>query len=120
MNRFDALDEIVDILRDLNDSELVELHNDRVGFDNEIHFMADFNSDMAILSPVEIVAKCSSIDVDDTFYRFNSWGEAESTNDIEDWWDLEEFAEELIADDEDLGYDNIRDILDSIEDEEDE
>lgn len=120
MTRYDAIDEILDILRALSDFELVELHNDKVGYDDEIHFMADFNSDMADVSPVEIVAKCSGIDVDDTFYRFDAWGEAESTNDLESWWDLEEFVEDLIDDDEDLGYDNIRNILDSIKEEDEE
>lgn len=120
MNRIDAIDEIVDILRHLNDSELVELHNDNVSYDTEIHFIDEFNSDVAEMTPLEIVECTKDLDVTDTFYRWSDWGEAESTCDIEEWWNLEDFAEELIDDDDDLGFKSIRRVLDAIEGEDDE
>ena len=119
-----AREEVLEMLRDMNDSDLVAVHNeycDKVSYyDDRIYDMHEINDLLYGRSPLEIITDARDVDVNDSYIRYDGYGNLESTDYPQDWMDLDEIADYIAENDEALRNDDIRDLLDEIEAENEE
>ena len=119
-----AREEVLEMLRDMNDSNLVAVHNeycDKVSYyDDRIYDMYEINDLLYGRSPLEIITDARDVDANDSYIRYDGYGNLESTDYPQDWMDLDEIADYIVENDEALYNDDIRDLLDEIEAENEE
>ena len=119
-----AREEVLEMLRDMNDSNLVAVHNeycDKVSYyDDRIYDMYEINDLLYGRSPLEIITDARDVDANDSYIRYDGCGNLESTDYPQDWMDLDEIADYIVENDEALYNDDIRDLLDEIEAENEE
>ena len=119
-----AREEVLEMLRDMNDSDLVAVHNeycDKVSYyDDRIYDMYEINDLLYGRSPLEIITDARDVDANDSYIRYDGYGNLESTDYPQDWMDLDEIADYIVENDEALYNDDIRDLLDEIEAENEE
>ena len=119
-----AKEEVLEMLRDMNDSDLVAVHNeycDKVRYyDDRIYDMYEINDLLYGRSPLEIITDARDVDANDNYIRYNGYGNLESTDCPDDWMDLDEIADYIVENDDALRNDDIRDLLDEIEAENEE
>ena len=119
-----AREEVLEMLRDMNDSDLVAVHNeycDKVRYyDDRIYDMYEINDLLYGRSPLEIITDARDVDANDNYIRYNGYGNLESTDCPDDWMDLDEIADYIVENDDALRNDDIRDLLDEIEAENEE
>ena len=119
-----AREEVLEMLRDMNDSNLVAVHNeycDKVRYyDDRIYDMYEINDLLYGRSPLEIITDARDVDANDNYIRYNGYGNLESTDCPDDWMDLDEIADYIVENDDALRNDDIRDLLDEIEAENEE
>lgn len=117
-------DEVLEMLRDMNDSDLVAVHNeycDKVSYyDDRIYDMYEINDLLYGRSPLEIITDARDVDANDSYIRYDGYGNLESTDYPQDWMDLDEIADYIVENDDALYNDDIRDLLDEIEAENEE
>ena len=117
-------DEVLEMLRDMNDNDLVAVHNeycDKVSYyDDRIYDMYEINDLLYGRSPLEIITDARDVDANDSYIRYDGYGNLESTDYPQDWMDLDEIADYIAENDEALRNDDIRDLLDEIEAENEE
>ena len=117
-------EEVLEMLRDMNDSDLVAVHNeycDKVRYyDDRIYDMYEINDLLYGRSPLEIITDARDVDANDNYIRYNGYGNLESTDCPDDWMDLDEIADYIVENDDALRNDDIRDLLDEIEAENEE
>ena len=120
----DMKEEVLEMLRDMNDSDLVAVHNeycDKVNYyDDKIYDMYEINDLLYGRSPLEIITDARDVDANDSYIRYDGYGNLESTDYPQDWMDLDEIADYIAENDEALLNDDIRDLLDEIEAENEE
>ena len=127
MTQEQKVNEIENIINNLSDDEMVDLNNEYQGWvngDNYIHSMDDFDEIMDGNTPSEIANMVTYGD----YYPFNMWfwfngyGNVVSGDcpEYSNGWDVTAIAEYCVDEDEDFGFDEIREILDEDEDDEDE
>ena len=120
----DMKEEVLEMLRDMNDSDLVAVHNeycDKVNYyDDRIYDMYEINDLLYDRSPLEIITDARDVDANDNYIRYNGYGNLESTDCPDDWIDLDEIADYIVENDDALRNDDIRDLLDEIEAENEE
>ena len=120
----DMKEEVLEMLRDMNDSDLVAVHNeycDKVNYyDDKIYDMYEINDLLYDRSPLEIITDARDVDANDNYIRYNGYGNLESTDCPDDWIDLDEIADYIVENDDALRNDDIRDLLDEIEAENEE
>ena len=120
----DMKEEVLEMLRDMNDSDLVAVHNeycDKVSYyDDRIYDMYEINDLLYGRSPLEIITDARDVDANDSYIRYDGYGNLESTDYPQDWMDLDEIADYIAENDEALRNDDIRDLLDEIEAENEE
>ena len=120
----DMKEEVLEMLRDMNDSDLVAVHNeycDKVNYyDDRIYDMYEINDLLYGRSPLEIITDARDVDANDNYIRYNGYGNLESTDCPDDWMDLDEIADYIVENDDALRNDDIRDLLDEIEAENEE
>lgn len=119
-----AREEVLEMLRDMNDSDLVAVHNeycDKVScYDDKIYDMYEINNLLYGRSPLEIITDARDVNANDSYIRYDGYGNLESTDYPQDWMDLDEIADYIVENDDALYNDDIRDLLDEIEAENEE
>lgn len=126
MTQEQKVNAIEDIINNLSDHEMVDINNayqDCVNGDNYIYSMDDFDDLMNGKTPSEIANMVSYGDYNpfNMWFWFNGYGNVISGDypEYSNGWDAEAMAQYCVDNDEDLGFDEIREILDD-EDEDDE
>lgn len=100
-----------------NRYEAVQLHNERCDriydYDNVIYAMEDFEDVTTGIGKYELVRMVcyGEFNPNHDFFRFNAYGNLESTSFPADWIDPEEIAQYCVSENEDLGNDDIRELL---------
>lgn len=98
--------------------EAVQLHNERCDrindYDNVIYTMEDFEDVTTGINKYELVRMVcyGEFNPNHDFFRFNGYGNLESTSFPSDWIDSEEIARYCVSENEDLENDDIRELLD--------
>ena len=117
-------DEVLEMLKDMNDSDLVAVHNEyceKVRYDDDrIYYMEELNELMYSMKPLDILREGRNVDTNDDWIRWNGYGNLESTDCPEDWMDLDDIADYIVENDEDFDNDDLRDLMDEIEAENEE
>ena len=124
----DMRDEVLEMLRDMDDYELVAIHNeycDEVNYvDDRIYSMGEFDELYCMdgKSPLDVIRDAfnGSFNPNDDWFRWNGYGNLESTDRPEDWMDLDDIADYIVENDEDFDNDDLRDLMDEIEEENEE
>lgn len=116
-----AREEVLEMLRDMDD-ELIEIHNaycEKINSaDDKIYGMGMLNEAYYGKNPMDILldAYNGAFNPNDNWFRWNGYGNLESTNrPIDDWVDIDDIADYIVENDEDLNSKDIRDLLDEIE-----
>lgn len=118
-----AREEVLEMLRDM-DNELIEIHNayceKNNSADDKIYSMGMLNEAYYGKDPLDILldAYNGAFNPNDNWFRWNGYGNLESTNrPIDDWIDIDidDIADYIVENDEDLNSKDIRDLLDEIE-----
>ena len=123
-----AREEVLEMLRDMDDYELVAIHNeycDEVNYvDDRIYSMGEFDELYCMdgKSPLDVIRDAfnGSFNPNDDWFRWNGYGNLESTDRPEDWMDLDDIADYIVENDEDFDNDDLRDLMDEIEEENEE
>ena len=121
-------DEVLEMLRDMDDNDLVAVHNEyceEVRYhDDRIYYMSEFDELYCMdgKSPLDIIRDAfnGSFYPNDDWFRWNGYGNLESTDCPEDWMELDEIADYIVENDDALRNDDIRDLMDEIEAENEE
>ena len=123
-------DEVKEMLMDMDDCDLVAIHNEyceKVNYvDDMIYSMGEFDEIYPAdgKSALDIIrdAMGGSFNPDDDWFRWNGWGNLDSTDtpDEGDWIDIDEIADYIVENDDALRNDEIRDLMDEIEEENEE
>ena len=120
----DMRDEVLEMLKDMNDNDLVAVHNEyceKVRYDDDrIYYMEELNELMYGMKPLDILREARDVDINDDWIRWNGYGNLESTDCPEDWMDLAEIADYIVENEDPLYNDDIRDLMDEIEEENEE
>lgn len=77
--------------------------------------MEELNELMYGMKPLDILREARDVDTNDDWIRWNGYGNLESTDCPEDWMELDEIADYIVENDEDLNSKDIRDLLHEIE-----
>ena len=116
-----AREEVLEMLRDMDNWELTGVHNqycDKASYaDDMIYGMDEINEWLAGKDPDEILRMAFYGDFRpcDEYFRFNGYANLVSTDYPDEWIDIDEIADYIVENDEDLGSKDIRDLLDKIE-----
>ena len=116
-----AREEVLEMLRDMDNWELIGIHNEYCGkvnyVDDRIYAMDELNEWYSDKDPLDILrdAYNGAFNPNDDWFRWNGYGNLESTDRPEDWMDLDDIADYIVENDEDLGSKDIRDLLGEIE-----
>ena len=117
-----AREEVLEMLRDMDNWELIGVHNqycDKASYaDDMIYDMSMLNEFYYDKDPLDILrdAYNGAFNPNDDWFRWNGYGNLESTDrPVDDWIDIDEIADYIVENDEDLGSKDIRDLLDEIE-----
>ena len=117
-------DEVLEMLRDMNDNDLVAVHNEyceKVRYDDDrIYYMEELNELMYNMKPLDILREARDVNTNDDWIRWNGYGNLESTDRPEDWMELDEIADYIVENEDPLYNDDIRDLMDEIEAENEE
>ena len=120
----DMRDEVLEMLRDMNDNDLVAVHNEYCGKvrydDDRIYYMEELDELMYGMKPMDILREARDVNTNDDWIRWNGYGNLESTDCPEDWMELDEIADYIVENDDALRNDDIRDLMDEIEEENEE
>lgn len=111
---------IINIIKKMNEPDLVELyntycrHNGNSG--KQIYMMSELNDELSDYSPTDIIniVDCN-FDTYDEFFRFNERGILISFSDLDDFIDIYDIAEFILDDEDDLYNKKIEDILSEVE-----
>lgn len=119
-----TLNEIKEYLENLSDSDLLMLWNeyqDENCYDDYIYDMEVFDEIFANAEPSEIARRCYFGDFNpcDDYFVFNGYANLESSNYIKDLISVDDLAQFVYDNDDDLNDDDLRDFLDE-EDEDEE
>lgn len=114
--------EIKEYLENLSDSELLSLWNEyrRVNcYDGDIYDMDEFDEICGNINPSDLACKIfyGKFNPNDTYFIFNGYENLESSNYLDDFIDIDELAQHICDNDDDLEDYDLRNFLD--EDEED-
>lgn len=117
-----TLNEIKEYLENLSDYELVALWNEyRRGqyYDGDIYCMDEFDEICGSMNPSDLACKIfyGKFNPNDTYFIFNGYENLESSDYLDDLIDIDELAQHICDNDDDLEDYDLRDFLD--EDEED-
>ena len=125
MNDEVKVSEIEDFPHGLSDASQYYVYNeylDSVNYlDDRLYYEEDFDEILSGKAPSEIAGLIfyGEFNPNDNYFKFNGYGNIESVDRVKDVADFYEIAEYCVDNDEDFGYDEIREILDD-EDEEDD
>ena len=118
-NEVTLKEQLKDWFDEQSDSELIDLHNSycqSAGYDdNMVYYMEDLFS--TFFCDVKDVYRDVICQLDDDFRshhnyaRFNGYGNVESETRVDDWVDVDDIISHIIAEDDDLGNSDIREIL---------
>lgn len=117
---------ILDALKDIDRDELCYIwarYCDEANRpDDQIYSMDDFEEMFALTNNFELVRMCfyGNFNPSDNYFKFNGYGNLDSTDFPADWMDLEEVAALIIRDMDSFDNDEIQDILDEYEERENE
>lgn len=127
MTQEQKVNEIENIINNLSDDEMVDLNNEYQGWvngDNYIYSMDDFDEIMDGKTPSEIANMVTYGDYNpfNMWFWFNGYGNVVSGDcpEYSNGWDVTAIAEYCVDEDEDFGFDEIREILDEDEDEDED
>lgn len=114
---------IKDYLCDMNSLELLNAWNEYASenYYNTIFTCDEFDEICENMTASEIALKCFNgkhFNPNDEFFTFNGYENFESSDDLNDLIDIDELADFIVDNDNDLYNDNIRNILDDEDDEE--
>lgn len=109
---------------DASPADLVSINNEYCGRNNDmesyIYYMEELDDFMLGMSPTEILeAVDGDFKVSDRFFKDGIYG-MESTSSPEDWMDFDDIAQYVADYELTLGSDEIKEILDSCEEDEEE
>ena len=116
------IDRIRDYLDALDTDTLVAMHNETSDADDRVYEMSEAEDVLYGMEPIRVAAMVYYGDFCParSYFWFNGYGNLESSDflpGIVSTWDL---ARYIVEDDDDMGDDEIRDILDEYETEEDD
>lgn len=116
--------EIKEYLEDLNDSELLSLWNEYQSencCDGYIYFMEDFDRICGSMTPTDLANRIfyGKFNPNDTYFIFNGYENLESSDYLDDFIDIDELAQHIYDNDDDLEDYDLRNFLDEDEDDED-
>lgn len=112
---------ILEVLESLSDWELISVNNEyegNVNGENYINSMDEFDDLHCGMTPWEIARAvtygdfCAAHD----YFRYNAYGNLESTDYVADWIDLEEIAEYCARNEDALYCDEIQEAIDEYND----
>lgn len=120
MNKQTLKKQLVDFINEMDESELISLHNeygDSVNhWDDRIYSMWDFDEIMSGTEPFEVARMCfyGDFNPNDDYFHFNGYGNLESLDGYEltDHIYIDDIADYIIRNDDELYNDDIRTILD--------
>ena len=122
-----AREEVLEMLRDMDNWELIEIHN---AYCEKVNYTDDMIYDMSMLNefyhgkdPLDILldAYNGAFNPNDDWFRWNGYGNLESTDrPVDDWIEIDDIADYIVENDEDFGNTDIRDLMDEIEAENEE
>ena len=123
----DMREEMIEMLADMDDWELTGVHNE---YCQKVNYTDDMIYDMSMLNefyhgkdPLDILldAYNGAFNPNDDWFRWNGYGNLESTDrPVDDWIEIDDIADYIIENDDALYNDDIRDLLDEIEAENEE
>lgn len=116
------IDRIRDYLDALDVDTLITMHNETADADDRVYEMGEAEDVLYGIEPLRVAAMVYYGDFCParSYFWFNGYGNLESSDflpDVVSTWDL---ARHIVEDDDDLGDDEIRDILDEYETEEED
>ena len=119
------VEKMLDILKDLFDDDLVEIWNDYCDDYNDdlkIYPIGDLDDWFTGMTATEILEACSDGDVDtsDLYFRDTPSQGVQTTCYPEDWIDLDAIVVYILEEHKDYDIDEIRDLLDEIDEDEDD
>ena len=111
--------EIMDVLRDMDDSTIVCVWNEYCDsvkyYDDRIYFMGDLDDLFYGCSASDLLrALDSDFSLNDDYFRETIYG-LSSFDCVLDYIDLDDLADYIVENDEDFGYNDIREALDEKE-----
>lgn len=114
--------EIKEYLENLSDSELLSLWNEYRRahcYDGDIYDMEEFNEICGNMEPSDLANRIfyGRFNPNDIYFIFNGYENLESSDYLDDFIDIDELAQHIYDNDDDLDDYDLRDFLD--EDEED-
>jgi len=116
-------EQIREYLDGLSNSELLSILsnycNESDYYDDAIYDNDKYFFDENFQNPMDAVraAHYGEYRYTDSYVKFNSYGNLETTNDVSDWVDTDEIAAWIVDNDNALSDDDIQDILDEEDDE---
>lgn len=113
--------EIKEYLENLSDSELLSLWNEyqsENNYDGEVYDMEEFDEICGNMNPSDLVCKIfyGKFNPNDTYFIFNGYENLESSDYLDDFFDIDELAQHICDNDDDLEDYDLRDFLDEDED----
>ncbi len=117
------MEKLTNLLEEMSESELLTIHNNYCdsanGYDNYIYNMDDLNELLDGKSPEEIARLIfyGDFNPNHDYFTFNGYGNLESITgyNLTDYIFISDIVDYIISRDDDLYNDDIRDILDNIE-----
>lgn len=112
---------ILEAIQGMDQCDLISLNNE-FDADNWISSMESFDDECSGMQPWDIARACfyGGFCPAHDYYRWNAYGNLESTDYVGDWVDMEAIAAHCAENDDDLYCDEIRDILDQYAENEEE
>lgn len=119
-----TLNEIKEYLENLSDEELMLLWNEYSSkncCDGEVYYMEELDEICESMNPTDLANKIFYGDFNpcDDYFVFNGYANLESSDYIKDLISVDDLAQFIYDNDDDLNDDDLRDFLDEEEDEED-
>lgn len=115
--------EIKEYLENLSDYELFALWNEYQGenYDDCIYYMEELDEICESMNPTDLANKIfyGDFNPNDTYFIFDGYANLESSDNLDDLIDVDDLAQFIYDNDDDLNDDDLRDFLDEEEDEED-
>ena len=113
-NRDMLYDDIANVLDNLENWQIVDVHNSFADGDNWIYSMNDFNDIMDGLAPIDIANRVfyGEFNPNHDYFVFNGYANLESSDYPEDFVDIDVIINYAIDNDYDYNIDEIRDLLD--------
>ena len=119
------IEDIKTFLINLDNDTLKKLWNNYCNdnsYDDYIYDMDEFDDIMDGCNPSDIASKCyyGSFNPNNDYFVFDGCGNLRSTNFVDSFISIDDLAQHIFDNDDDLGDDDLRDFLDEEDEEDDE